>query len=505
MLFRIVKLSMFLISLTLASSRGSQVVFMVADRNTGKPLPCQIYLKDKTGKPVQAEGLPFWHDHFVSSGHSELKLSPGQYTYEIDRGPEYFIHTGSFLVTEEAVTKVAVKLERFVNMSGHGWWSGDFHVHRPASDIELLMQAADLHIAPVITWWNNKSQWANRQLTAQPLVSFDKNRYYHLLAGEDEREGGALLYFNLTKPLAITEATREFPSPLEFLAEARKYKGVWVDVEKPFWWDVPLWLASGQVDSIGLANNHMCRDSMHETEAWGKPRDMKRLEPPRGNGFWTQEIYYHLLNCGLRIPPSAGSASGVLPNPVGYNRVYVYLGKSPSYGQWWEGLRAGRCFVSNGPLLMCQANERLPGHVFMAKDEKALKIEIQGFLTTRDPISSIEVIKNGKVEYTVPFEKSKKPHKLAVLGFKESGWFLVRAITDNPKTFRFASTAPYYVEIGDTKRRISRSSAQFFLNWARERAARIQLDDPIQKEKVTQYHTLAEKFWIDLLAKANAD
>jgi len=34
--------------------------------------------------------------------------------------------------------------------------------------------------------------------------------------------------------------------------------------------------------------------------------------------------------------------------------------------------------------------------------------------------------------------------------FNESGWFLVRVITDNPKTFRFASTAPYYVEIGLT-------------------------------------------------------
>ena len=46
--------------------------------------------------------------------------------------------------------------------------------------------------------------------------------------------------------------------------------------------------------------------------------------PGRGtqwDGYWTQDIYYALLNCGLRIPPSAGSASGVLPNPVGYNRV----------------------------------------------------------------------------------------------------------------------------------------------------------------------------------------
>src|SRR3712207_9493398 len=69
-----------------------------------------------------------------------------------------------------------------------------------------------------------------------------------------------------------------------------------------------------------LFRSHMCRDRMFESEAWGKPRLVERLPAPRGNGFWTQEIYYHLLNAGLRLPPSAGSASGVLPNPVGYNR-----------------------------------------------------------------------------------------------------------------------------------------------------------------------------------------
>jgi hypothetical protein len=179
-----------------------------------------------------------------------------------------------------------LKLKRFVDMPGKGWWPGDLHVHRPVGDIELLMQAADLHVAPVITWWNKQNLWANQELPVQPLVQFDKDRYYHSLSGEDEREGGALLYFHLAKPLAITEATREFPSPLEFLAEARKHTGAWVDIEKPFWWDVPLWLASGQVDSVGVANNHMCRRRMYETEAWGKPRDTRRLEPPRGNGFW---------------------------------------------------------------------------------------------------------------------------------------------------------------------------------------------------------------------------
>ena len=128
--------------------------------------------------------------------------------------------------------------------------------------------------------------------------------------GEDEREGGALLYFGLRTPLDIETENREFPSPMQFVKDARQRSAdVWIDIEKPFWWDVPVWLASGQMNSIGVANNHMCRSQMYPSEAWGKPRDDQRLPPPLGNGFWTQEIYYHMLNSGLRIPPSAGSAS----------------------------------------------------------------------------------------------------------------------------------------------------------------------------------------------------
>src|SRR5262249_47039115 len=211
---------------------------------------------------------------------------------------------------------------------------------------------------------------------------------------------------------------------------------------------VPVWLASGQVNSIGLANNHMCRSQMYENEAWGKPRDVKRLPPPLGNGFWTQEIYYHVLNCGLRLPPSAGSASGVLPNPVGYNRVYVHTGKDFSYDKWWQNLKAGRVFVTNGPLLRVQANGQLPGHVFSAEKDKEVKIEIKALLGGNDKVPALEIIRNGSVERTVPVEKLGKDGSLGTLTFTKSGWFLVRALADNKKTFRFASTGPYYVEIG---------------------------------------------------------
>ena len=74
---------------------------------------------------------------------------------------------------------------------------------------------------------------------------------------------------------------------------------------------------------------------------------------------------------------------------------------------------------------------------------------------------------------------------------------------DNPKTFRFASTAPWHVEVGDEKRRVSKASARFFLEWCQERAKRVKVDDPAQKKAVLEHHTAAEKFWQDVLAKAN--
>ena len=289
------------------------------------------------------------------------------------------------------------------------------------------MRAEDLHVAPVITWWNDNSEWRNRAVPANLVVPFDANRFYHQMGGEDERGGGALLYFNLARPLQISRAERESPSAMKFLAEARRQEGAWVDIEKPFWYDTPVWLASGMVDSMGIAHNHMQRNGVMPNEAWGRARDTQRFPGTHGNGLWTREIYYHILNCGLRLPPSAGSASGVLANPVGYDRVYVHLDEPLTYEKWWQGLKAGRVFVSNGPLLRCRANGRFPGYVF-------------------------------KSEW-------KRTGSLGTIGFKESGWFLVRAIAAVPSTFRFASTGPFYVEIGSTPARVSRTSAQFFLGW----------------------------------------
>jgi hypothetical protein len=478
----------------------------------GQLIPCRIHVKNEAGEPQLAEKLPSWRDHFCCPGEASLNLAPGAYTFMVERGPEYIRHAGSFRVDEtNRAQTVSVTLQRIADMAAAGWYSGDIHVHRPVNDMKLLMQAEDLHVAPVITWWNERNLWQNRSFPPDLLVNFDGCRSYHVMAGEDEREGGALMYFNRKQPLPITNSEREYPSPMKFVTLARQQQDVWIDIEKPFWWDVPVWVASGQIDSIGLANNHMCRHSMYEDEAWGKPRDERRLRAPLGNGFWTQEIYYRLLNCGLRIPPSAGSASGVLPNPVGYNRAYVYVGDEFSYENWWKGLKAGRSFVTNGPLLVTTANGRLPGHVFRRPQGDSIAIDIDVSLTTQDNVSEIEIIQNGQIAKRVSLQsleqtsQQTRAGRLGTIRFDKSGWLLIRAIADNPRTFRFASSAPYYVEVGDDRHSVDQESARFFLDWVDERIERVknELADPAKQAEVLRHHHDARKFWSAKIDTAN--
>ena len=478
-----------------------RIEIVVVDEATSKPLPCRLHVRDAAGKPVKPPGHPFWRDHFVCAGTAILDLPEGTYSVEVERGPEWSRATGTIAAKDDATEKRPMALKLIADLKLDGWWSGDLHIHRALEEAELHAGAEDLHIAPVITWWNRTNLWASKPGPAERLRKTADGRFIHSMGGEDEREGGALLYHNLSKPVAITAATREHPSPMTFLEEVRKSPGAHVDIEKPFWWDVPVWASVGKADTIGIANNHMCRSQMLENEAWGRPRDAKRLPPPRGNGLWTQEIYYHLLNCGLRIPPSAGSASGVLPNPVGYNRVYVHVGPELGWEKWWEGLRAGRSFVTNGPLLLVKAAGELPGTVFKG----AREVELKATLVSNDRIASIEVVRDGKVERTVSPEELARTGSLGTLKLERSGWFLVRAIADEPKTFRFASTAPFYVEVGDEKRRVSRASAKFFLEWVDERRGRVKEADAARRAEVMRFQDDARAFWAALVERADAD
>jgi hypothetical protein len=491
---RVIRIA-FSLAVSALVAHAAPVGITVLDQSD-QPMPTRVHLQDSAGKPQRHPTLPFWRDHFVCTGRVDIPLPAGNYTFQIERGPEFTAAAGAVTLRRSEPTNITVTLARITDLVREGWWSGDLHVHRPPQDIPLLMQAEDLHVAHVITWWNESNLWKDRPLPQNPLTHLDSTRFFHVLAGEDERGGGALLYLNLAAPLDITGSEREFPSSIKYLREARQHPAVHVDIEKPFWWDTPLWLSSGLVDTIGIAHNHMHRGGVMNNEAWGRPRDPSKYADQQGNGRYTQDIYYHILNCGLRLPPSAGSASGVLPNPVGYNRVWVHCGDEFSWDKWHAGLRAGRTFVSNGPLLRCRANGQLPGHTFRTNTPLRVQFDIK--LDSRDPMATLELVRDGKIH---PMEMG---DRAKIVTFQQSGWFLVRAIADLTNTFRFASTAPWYVEINNQPSTVPRESAQFFLDWSRQRIEHLNSTNltDLQREEVLGPWKQAEQFWRKKLAGA---
>jgi hypothetical protein len=471
-------------------------------------VPARVHLADARGKPVLPAGLPAFRDHFNCDGEVRLDLPPGRYAYTVERGPEYRRTSGSVAVAAGEVRALEVALRRLIDLAALGWYSGETHVHRPPADLPLLLRSEDLHVAPVITVWNKTSLWRDRHVPGRLLNEVGPTRAYHLMACEDERRGGALLYLNLSRPLDLAGDGPEDPSPVVHLREATDQEGAWVDIEKPFWWDMPAWVATGRVRSIGLANNHMCRRSMHEGEAWGRPRDVTRFPPPRGNGFYSQSVYYRLLNCGLRLPPSAGSASGVLPNPVGYNRVYVHLDSRFSYDGWWRGLGQGHSFVTNGPLLLVEADGERPGAVLRAPGGRPLSVSLDVRVLSDDPLEAVEVVRDGEVVERLDGPSTDGRVRPRAMVFTRSGWFLVRAIAVVPETFRFASTAPFYVEVGASRATVHRDDVAFFLAWVGQRITTLEEDrkgvlgDPTRKEAVLGPHREARRFFERLLREA---
>ncbi|MBN2216884.1 MAG: hypothetical protein JW719_05875 [Pirellulales bacterium] len=486
----------------IAAGNG-QLVLTVVDRDTHEPIACRMHLRRANGRPWKVKGLPYWHDHFVFDGRVALRLPKGDYTFELEHGLEYVTRSGRFTIEPFADDAKEVDMRRFVDMSEHGWWSGDLDVRRPVSQIELLMLADDLHVAAVERASNRKGAARVDFSSNSAVVRFDDNRFFSTAAAVHAWPGAVVSYFNLSEPLSLPAPTAEVPSPLVPLGQVRGQRGAWVDLTRATWWDLPLLVALGQIDSVRIANEQWCRDRVLDDPRTARPRDRKLFPDARGAAEWTQEVYFRLLECGLRIPPSAGSGSGASPNPVGYNRMYVHVDGPLDWSKWFDAVRAGRITITNGPLLRPTADGQLPGHVFALPDGETAEYEIGLTLSTREPISYLEIIKNGRIFRTVRLDEYAKSGRLPPVPFDAGGWFLVRAVTETPGNYRAAMTGPFYVE-ARYERRISRQAVQFFLDWVHERARQLtSIDDVQARRDLLAEHRKARDFWQDLLSKAN--
>ncbi|MEN8155779.1 MAG: CehA/McbA family metallohydrolase [Bacteroidota bacterium] len=486
-------------TVALPSYENGVVDFIVTEGKSGANKPCRIYVTNERGEPQFDDRWPGCFETFTCDGNARLFLPAGKYSYVVESGKAYTNAEGVFEVTGSTNLEISAALKRFTNVNSEGWYAGDLHNHTSIEHTPLLMESENIHIGYVPWWWINPPMGRTSEkslIEYPPLLELENNRYINTRVGEDERWDATLMFFGMPEDVEIPNATWAFPPSIHFAREYGSIENVWVHLDHMFWWQTPAILASGELNSIEVLNNNFVHGGVNDTEAWGKPRDMERYPPPYGNATYQQDLYFSILNCGLRIPPAAGSAACVGGGPFGYNRVYAHVEGELTYEKWWEALAEGKCFITNGPLLRVTANGELPGHVFRSDGKLSISTDLK--IDAREKITEIQVIKNGEVAVSLPFNDWEKGQKIPDVKFEKSGWFLVRALTDNPGTYRTALTGPYFVEIGNIASTIHQQDVSFFLEWAREAAEQNIASDPEERAMFDRYAIESIRFWEQL-------
>lgn len=398
-------------------------------------VPCRLYIAGDDGKfffarSSHSEGSAVIYDvkrsatsleqHTTLSAHPfEADLPPGKYTFTAEHGKEHSIATQTITIPETGeVPVVRLTLAPWIEMHKSCWYSGDTHVHRKLADLPNLVEAEDLHVALPLTYWVRAAYDAPTQMpvgghpAAKPIVVESRvaantapiqrviwpiNTEYELFSvrGKPHTEG-AVFVLNHKSPL------QPAAPPVVPVALAARQQGALLDLDKHSWnWSlmiVPLM----NVDLFELANNHVWRTEFAFTkwtlDVLPKDWDIETSADgytERGWIDWGFKTYYALLNCGFRMRPTGGTASGVHPVPLGFGRVYVECPQGFSYDRWMEGLNAGRSFVTTGPMLRVQFDGCPAGTVFGNATPHA--VHVTGRVDSLRPLTRIEIIVNGEV------------------------------------------------------------------------------------------------------------
>jgi hypothetical protein len=188
----------------------------------------------------------------------------------------------------------------------------------------------------------------------------------------------------------------------------------------------------------------------------------------------TASVWYRFLNSGFRIAAGAGTDAmanfASLRGPVGLNRVYVRVPSGPlDPSAWLDALKAGRSFVTNGPLLDFTLDGRGPG------DEIALasaggELPFTASLRSIVPVDHLEVVCNGEVVREIPLSSGRDSIDASgSVSMDESSWCLLRAWNEGASdavldAYPYATTNPVYVTVSGKPRRSPEDDA-FFIRW----------------------------------------
>ena len=339
----------------------------IRDAESGELLPARISIQSEDGtkwffaKSADAKGSALSYDrvrgersvekHTTLSAHPfVVELPAGKYTLTAERGKEYLTATQAVEVMEKPVN-VTIKLMRWINMAERGWYSGDTHLHRTLAEIPNLVLAEDLNLAFPMSQWvlgshtlPEKGTIDPQPIPTEPIFAdathaiMPLNSEYEIFSvGSQRHTLGAVLVLGQKSPLKVGAP------PMKAVAEEAHKQGALLDLEKHSWAWTPIIAPVMKADLYPLTNNHVWRTEF-AFKSWtieNNWRDNPRIETTK-EGFtedgWLNfgfETYYALLNCGLRMRPTAGTGNGVHSVSAGFGRVYVDLGQEKFTPELW--------------------------------------------------------------------------------------------------------------------------------------------------------------------------
>jgi hypothetical protein len=380
-------------------------------------------------------------------GACEVRLPPGKVVVEVHKGVEYTpLRREVTLGPGQISLRLAV--ERWADLRREGWYAGDTRAH------ELSPHAALL------------------EGMAEDLA------FVHLLARERPAAPGRpaaisnILAFSGTKPAleapgcAVAVNTLNGHPVLGTVALLNCHRAVFPlrsgDAQGSDDWSVADWCdqchrKSGLVvwpDLPRLTAEHPQGEALAalllgKVDAF-EVRSFPDVEPA------VLADWYRLLDCGCRVPLAGGSGKDSNAVTLGCVRTYARLGPGEglTLGPWVEAVRAGRTFITNGPLLSLTVDGEGPGAVLAAPAGKAVRVRAEA--RSAVPFDQVEVLAGG----TVVASKTASGNRLSALVETEiavsaSTWVAARCwsherLADGQCVY--AHTSPVHVEVGERPR-----------------------------------------------------
>ncbi len=326
----------------------------------------------------QIENLYTGTTQFYSAGHSGVDLPAGDYTLRVFKGNEFRTERREFRIESGRTQRIEIGLERWANPAAEGWLSSDDHIHitrRTADDNPWLlawMEAEGLSVANLL------QMGTADQFNVTPQYAYGDAGVYgagdtRLFSGQEHPRTHFLGH-------TITLGASE---PIDLRESYIDYENFWRESER-----------LGGVSGFAHYGQGPAQDGLSISVPAGRISFIELLQ----SEYLATRVWYELLDMGFRIAPSAGTDFPCIPSLPGRERVYVGAEVGLTRESYVAALRAGRTFVTNGPILELRAGQSEIGDVLRGQRGQTLRVEgAVRFDPQRDHVRALELIVGGEV------------------------------------------------------------------------------------------------------------